>query len=354
VIKIIILKIGANRRIQIQRSSKLKTKLPGRTALRFLRRLFSLGFVLLANASAAPSNINGGLQNECLSPASTTSYDRLVIIIDDMGNNLSRGKDALDLPGKLNYAVIPYTPHGKKLAHDAVAAGKEVLLHAPMSTQDHVPLGRGGLTPELSREEFRTELIASLEQFPQIVGINNHMGSELTQRRPQMAWIMQELRSRDLYFVDSRTSQRSVAAKVASEFNVPHLSRHVFLDNERNTEAIDFRFQELVARAKKRGIAVAIGHPYQVTIDYLREALPKLEEQGIELALVSEALIPQAVNELVAVQAASTLRAEKSDITSSEAAAAMPLEESVVQNCLAEQTLAENEATPGAGQFDGT
>lgn len=271
-----------------------------------------------------------------------------------MGNSLKRGQAALDLPGKLNYAFIPYTPHGKKLAHNAVAAGKEVMLHAPMSTQDHVPLGRGGLTPELSREEFRTELIASIKQFPQIVGINNHMGSDLTQRRPQMAWVMQELRLRDLYFVDSRTSQRSVAAKVASEFNVPHLSRHVFLDNERNTEAIDFRFQELVARAKKRGVAVAIGHPYQVTIDYLREALPKLEEQGIKLALVSEALIPKAVDEIMAPQATSTLRDETSDISTVSDTVAMSLEESVVQDCLAEQTLAENEATPGAGQFDGT
>ena len=61
-----------------------------------------------------------------------------------------------------------------------------------MSTIEQDPLGRGGLTPELDREDFRATLEGSLAQVPHVRGINNHMGSDLTQRRPQMAWLMQE------------------------------------------------------------------------------------------------------------------------------------------------------------------
>ncbi|GAB5452229.1 MAG: divergent polysaccharide deacetylase family protein [Halioglobus sp.] len=230
---------------------------------------------------------------DCLAAATaagSASYDKLVIIIDDLGHNLHSGRKALALPGKITYAVIPFTPHGKKLARTAEAVGKEVMVHAPMATQDGAPLGVGGLTADLSREEFRTLLLAAIEEFPQARGINNHMGSDLTERRRQMAWTMQELRWRDLYFVDSRTSENTVAATVAKEFRVPNLSRQVFLDNNPNRADIEARFEELLTKVRERGIAVGIGHPYPETIDYLREALPQLEDQGIRLAFVSEAI----------------------------------------------------------------
>lgn len=228
---------------------------------------------------------------------------RLVIIIDDMGHSLRRGKAALALPGKLNFAVIPHTPFGEQLAETAHRSGKEVMLHAPMSTIEQLPLGTGGLTPQLSRQEFQATINAALATVPHVRGINNHMGSDLTQRREQMTWLMEDLHWLDLYFVDSRTSGRSVAAAVATEYNVPNLSRHVFLDNEPTAEAIDARFTELLAMVDKHGLAVAIGHPYPQTISYLHEALPLLSEQGIRLEFVSEALAREPSIELASIDA---------------------------------------------------
>lgn len=222
----------------------------------------------------------------CADPADP----RVVIIIDDMGHHLERGQAAVALPGKINFAVMPYTRFGTELANDAAENGKEVLLHAPMSTVEDTPLGRGGLIPDLDRESFRKRLEAALEQVPHIRGINNHMGSDLTQRRREMAWVMQELRWRDLYFVDSRTSDKTVAATVAAEFNVPHLSRNVFLDNERDAQAIDRKFEELVARAHRDGMAVAIGHPYPETIAYLEQAMLTVHDRGVRPVFISEVL----------------------------------------------------------------
>lgn len=224
----------------------------------------------------------------CSNPLPERDRDTLVIIIDDVGNNLSRGRAALRLPGKLTYAVIPFTPYAQQLAQAAADAGKEVMVHAPMSAVEDLPLGRGALTGELSRDAFLTALRDALASLPQARGLNNHMGSELTRQRPQMAWLMQELRARDLYFVDSRTSDETVAATVAAEFRVPHLSRQVFLDNERTLEAIDARFRDVLALLHETGFAVAIGHPYPETVEYLRAALPLLTQAGIELAFVSE------------------------------------------------------------------
>jgi len=220
----------------------------------------------------------------------------LVIIIDDIGHHLAPGKAAIDLPGKLNIAILPYTPHAKYLAHRAHDSGKEILLHAPMSTIGSIPLGRGGLTTELSEAEFRNTLSNSIEQIPHIRGINNHMGSALTQRRLQMGWVMEELQERDLYFVDSRTSHETIAANTAEDYGVPNLSRQVFLDNERNTAAIEDKIRELLHLVDTKGMAVAIGHPYPETIRQLKEMLPQLDAKGIKLAYVSELIQPKPSN----------------------------------------------------------
>lgn len=219
-----------------------------------------------------------------------SSDKQLVIIIDDLGHSLKRGQQAIALPGSVTYAVMPYTQYGENLARSAHAAGKEVMLHAPMSTVEGDPLGEGGLTPKLSRSEFNSRFTAALAQVPHAQGINNHMGSDLTQRRMQMAWLMQELRWQDLYFVDSRTSNKTVAATVAEEFSVPNLSRHTFLDNQRDRESIEDRFFEALRKVERDGLAVAIGHPYPETISYLEEALPLLSEKNVQLVTVSQAL----------------------------------------------------------------
>ncbi|MGB1139806.1 MAG: divergent polysaccharide deacetylase family protein [Halioglobus sp.] len=226
----------------------------------------------------------------CSDTEAPTAQSHIVIILDDLGHNLARGREAVALPGSLTYAVIPFTAHGTELAEEVHAAGKEVMLHAPMSTLERAPLGKGGLTPQLSRQEFNDALVAALRDIPYARGVNNHMGSDLTRRRQQMAWLMRELRWQDLYFVDSRTNKETVAATVAAEFNVPHLSRHVFLDNERTQAAIAERFSVLLEKAAEEGLAVAIGHPYPETITFLRETLPGLAEAGVQLVPVSEAL----------------------------------------------------------------
>lgn len=214
----------------------------------------------------------------------------LVIIIDDLGNRLKEGRQTVALPGRISVAVLPHTPHGARLAEEAHRAGKDVMLHAPMSTLDHRPLGPGALTNELSQTEFRDTLDAALASVPHVRGVNNHMGSGLTQSPEPMRWLMAELTERQLYFVDSRTHSATVAAAAAAEAGLPHLSRQVFLDNVAEPAAIAERFRAAVKQARQQGSAVVIGHPYPATIAFLQDILPRLEEQGIHLATVSEVL----------------------------------------------------------------
>jgi polysaccharide deacetylase 2 family uncharacterized protein YibQ len=227
-------------------------------------------------------------QNSDISHSST-----LVIIIDDLGHRKKLGRQAIDLPGRVTMAVLPHTPFGTELAQRAHQAGREVMLHAPMSDVGDSPLGPGGLTMLQSQQEFSDSLESALTEVPHVRGVNNHMGSELTQQGKQMAWLMQILRKHQLYFVDSRTSPHTVAAATAQAVGIPHLSRNVFLDNELNSEAIHERFEYALQLAQQQGLAVAIGHPHPETLAYLKTVIPELDQRGIKLRYVSEVLNPQ-------------------------------------------------------------
>jgi polysaccharide deacetylase 2 family uncharacterized protein YibQ len=223
-------------------------------------------------------------------PASADPGYTLVIIIDDIGNQMLAGTRAVELPGKVNLAILPHTPNSNQLARMAVAAGKEVILHAPMSNTQGKTLGPGALTVGMTEQQIRRTLADNIDSTPYVRGVSNHMGSELTSQREPMEWVMEELSERGLYYIDSRTTAATLGATVAAERGIPHLSRHVFLDNEITTEAIDASFHRLLQRAQTDGMAVAIGHPYPETLDYLQQALPALEASGYRLALISEVL----------------------------------------------------------------
>ncbi|MEX1199116.1 MAG: divergent polysaccharide deacetylase family protein [Pseudohongiellaceae bacterium] len=220
----------------------------------------------------------------------------VVLIIDDLGNNLSAGQRALALPAGITFAVLPHTPHARTLAEQAHAEGKEVMLHAPMSNLSRMPLGRGGLTPDLDKEEFRETLEESLAAVPHIRGVNNHTGSDLTAREQPMQWLMETLGQRHLYFVDSVTTHDSVAGDVAEKAGIPVLRRHVFLDNSDDPADIDREFRRLLDVAGRKGLAVGIGHPYPETLTYLETALPLLDALGYRLRFVSEMLPGEAID----------------------------------------------------------
>jgi polysaccharide deacetylase 2 family uncharacterized protein YibQ len=213
----------------------------------------------------------------------------IAIIIDDVGNKLRAGEEALALPGPVTLAFLPHTPHADSLAKRAHNAGKEVMLHLPMQSHYGNNLGPGALTLHMTEENFRHSLKQSLDSIPHVAGLNNHMGSLLTRHPGAMDWLMSGMRDYgELYFIDSRTTKETVAEQVAQEHQVPVARRDVFLDNDRNPAAIARQFRQLVRLARRQGYAVGIGHPYKETMEMLRQELPRLEGQGIRLIHTSE------------------------------------------------------------------
>ncbi len=258
--------------------------LPGRSGFLCLSLCLLTSLTALADSSLRPNQNQDNGRNDIQRPA-------ISIIIDDLGYLKKRDTRAIQLPGSVTFAFLPHTPHAFELATLAHELNKEVMMHLPMESMEHEKLGSGGLTLDMSHEELAAQLKSNIESVPHIVGINNHMGSLLTQHPGHMLWLMQELRKRDdLYFVDSYTTKTSVAQKIASENWVPNLRRDVFLDNDRDPAKIRKHFRRLIKKARDTGIALGIGHPYPETMAVLEEELPKLGNKGIQLLPVSKLL----------------------------------------------------------------
>jgi polysaccharide deacetylase 2 family uncharacterized protein YibQ len=211
------------------------------------------------------------------------------IIIDDLGNNLEYGEMAISLPGAVTLAFLPHTLYASELADRAHDAGKEVMLHLPLQSVRHHSHTPGTLKLHMTQAEFIRQLRSNIESVPHIKGINNHMGSLLTRHPGHMNWLMSSMAEEGgLYFIDSRTTTESVASLFAEKYKVPHMDRDIFLDPDPRPETIRRQFSRFIDRAIQNGHAIAIAHPYPGTIEFIREHIDQLEEQGIKLVPVSE------------------------------------------------------------------
>ena len=212
------------------------------------------------------------------------------IIIDDLGNsNNPRHEDFVKLPGAITCAFLPQNKASIHLAEIAHDHNKEVMLHLPMQSIDGKPMGPGGLSEGMSREQVLKAIKQNLESVPYVIGINNHMGSLLTRNSSSMNLVMKEIKRKgNLFFVDSRTTANSVAMSVAQEHGIPGSPRDIFLDHDNDINMIRAQFYKTILRARTKGSALAIGHPYGNTLTVLKEMLPKLREMGIRLVAVSE------------------------------------------------------------------
>ncbi len=215
---------------------------------------------------------------------------RVAILIDDMGGNLNRLKEILELDSPITIAVLPHLRHSREVSRIAEMSGRDVLLHLPMEPRNLVMNhpGPGVLLTDMAGAEIRKTVVEDLGFVPEAVGVNNHMGSRFTEDEPGMRQVFSILKERGLFFVDSRTTSASQGRRLARKIGVPSAERDVFLDNKRDAKYIDGQIDTLVRIAMKEGTAIAIGHPYPETLAALREMVPDLKERGIEVVPVSQ------------------------------------------------------------------
>ena len=217
---------------------------------------------------------------------------RVAIVLDDFGLTYKKNVPdeewmAFDQP--LTFAVMPESPRTKKAAKATLEAGKELIVHYPFDPFQKLVLAKDAAAPEDVVSAGKL-LEKSLRDIPGAVGLNNHRSYRATRNRPLMREFMKLLKAKDIYFLDSKVSPRTVAYEEAQAAGVRAVMNYVFLDTaEIHTQAFCARnLAIVVAHARKHGEAVAVGHHYfRGTLDCLKEGMPRYAKEGIEFVKAS-------------------------------------------------------------------
>jgi len=199
-------------------------------------------------------------------------HQGMALILDDVGYDLEALKRALRLPYPMAISVIPNAPHAVRAAEMAHAAGHIVMLHLPMEPSNPKyshQMDDAFLRVGMGRNDVRRIMLADLARIPYVSGVNNHMGSRLTTLEMPMRWVMGVCRERGLFFVDSRTSKDSVAAKLAREAGVSWGERRVFLDDSLKVEDMEASWRLAKHKMSRHIPVIVIAHPHDATLNFL-------------------------------------------------------------------------------------
>jgi len=228
-----------------------------------------------------------------ISNNSEKKIPKVAIVIDDIGFDIEKADELINMDLPITLAILPHLKYSSEIALRALAEGKEVLLHLPMEPKgypDQKP-GPGAIFTDMSDDEIIKIVKNDLRSVPGVKGVNNHMGSAFTENKEKMKVVLNLLKERELFFLDSKTSSKSVVYEAAKEIGIRYAKRTIFLDNKINEKAIRDQIRKVIAQAKARGKAIAIGHPHKATIQALMDMFIVFKENGLKVVPVSELLI---------------------------------------------------------------
>jgi len=235
------------------------------------------------NSPAPPS---APRQDEPLATPQKHPRPLVAIIIDDMGNNRSLGRQLLQLETQFSFSFLPYAPFTPELAQAARQTGRDILVHLPMEPKEK----KWRLEPEAllvtdSPDQIRGKVERMLAVTPYATGASNHMGSRFSEDSARMRLVMETLQARSYFFIDSFTSAASQGLATARRLHLPSARRHLFLDNDQEATAICRQLDLLASLAHRQGQAIGIGHPHQAMLTALtqcgQDALQAVEVVGV-------------------------------------------------------------------------
>lgn len=216
---------------------------------------------------------------------------RVALIIDDIGNSRSQAYRFLKLDIPITFSILPRLQHSRLLAHEIHYEGHEVMLHQPMEPyNNHLDPGPGALYVGDGATTIGKTVLDNISDVPYSIGVNNHMGSRFTECQSEITETLKVIKEKELFFVDSLTSNHSKAYRTAKKLNMTTARRNIFLDTARSEVTILRQLHRLTRCARKYGYAIGIGHPCSATARTIEYFIKNCNISDINLVHISEIL----------------------------------------------------------------
>jgi len=204
--------------------------------------------------------------------SSNQNRHQLSLIIDDVGYDIKAIRRLIELPFPFTVSILPDSPYAKQADQMAYQHGIPVMLHMPMETTNpkyQNKMENFYLHTAMSKPIFTQVFEDALAKVPHAIGINNHMGSALTSNKKSMVWLMELCKKHGLFFIDSRTSSKSVGAQEAERAGIPWNQRDIFLDHVITEDGLQHAWESALSCIKKNDYCIMLGHPHHETLDFL-------------------------------------------------------------------------------------
>ena len=214
----------------------------------------------------------------------------IAIVIDDFGFRQDMIVEFAAIRRPFTFAVLPFKQYSKEAAAKGLASGHQVMLHLPMEPLSGIDPSELSSTVKMDMDvaQVRELVDRATASLPGIIGVNNHQGSRATADRRAMENVMKVLREKQLFFVDSRTHARSVAADIARQQKIKTTENDLFLDGIADVAYVKKQLRTAGEMALRQGSITVIGHARPTTAVALREVMPELEAKGIRFVFVSQ------------------------------------------------------------------
>ena len=204
---------------------------------------------------------------------------KLSIVIDDVTIQ-SQVNKILNIGYTVTIAFMPPTrqhPNSAKIAQDLPF----YIVHFPLQAKNFKFEEENTLHVGDSYEKIEKRVKKVREYYPDAIYTNNHTGSKFTSDDTSMDYLIKALKKYDFQFIDSRTTAHSVVRKYTDKYEMPYIARNIFLDNNKDFDYIQNQLKKAIRIAKKTGSAIAIGHPYPITLKVLKESKHLLKDLNL-------------------------------------------------------------------------
>lgn len=215
----------------------------------------------------------------------TNKKPKLVIVIDDVVTK-NQKETILSVGYPITMSFLPPTPDHKDSAKIALNL-PFYIVHLPLEASKAFKNAEPNtLTVTDSYEKIEARIKEIRRFYPDAKYLNNHTGSVFTSNYKAMDNLFKALIKHNFIFVDSKTSPNSVAKELCVKYGMPYIVRDTFLDNKKDYKYIQNQLLDAVKVAKKVGFAIAIGHPYDITLKVLKESKHLLKD--VELVYLNK------------------------------------------------------------------
>lgn len=224
-------------------------------------------------------------------PDRSKAEAQVAFVIDDWGYSLNNIDTLFQIDRPVTLAVLPHLRYSKEISEKVRKQSRkyDIILHLPLESKSGKSAEQDTIRRNMNKDRILAILEDDIESVPGIIGVSNHQGSRATENKEVMKVVLEELKKRELFFLDSRTTPVSVCGTVAGKIGLEYAERGVFLDLAQKKEEKEYKayikkqIKELIAMAKMRGSAIAIGHDKKLTLEVLRDNIAAIEKENIKI-----------------------------------------------------------------------